>query len=206
MPKDNLPKRILRRPEVRRRTGLSDSTIYLRMSEGTFPKSVPLGGRLVGWLESDILNFIDNCIANSNEASKGGIMNKQPMTSAPGNTSNADSIRSAIPLEPNIRIKPPFKLERVLTCLVRQGSMNRLEAEKAPVFDHTLNSTMSTEIKQRLGLVFTSIPEKTVGYNGLGAIFNRYTLTAQSAIKAKFLINEYRAKRGASPIQWEGVA
>ena len=128
------------------------------------------------------------------------------MTSAPGHTSNADIIRSAIPLEPNNRIKLSFKLEQVLTCLVKQCSMNRLEVKKAPIFDHTLNSTMSAEIKQRLGLVFTSISEKTFGYNGLGAIFNRNTLTAQSAIEAKLLINEYRAKRGAYPIQWKGVA
>ncbi len=103
-------------------------------------------------------------------------------------------------------IKPPYKLERVLTYLVEHGSINRLEAEKAPVFDHALNSTMSNEIKQRLGLDFTSIPEKTNGYNGLGAIFNRYAFTEVSTVKAKQLINEYRAKRGADPVQWKGAA
>jgi len=121
-------------------------------------------------------------------------MYKQPMTATKTATSNLNTI------------KPAFKLERVLTYLVEHGSINRLEAEKAPVFDHALNSTMSNEIKLRLGLEFSSIPEKTIGYNGLGAIFNRYTLTEESTIKAKKLINEYRAKRGASPIQWEGAA
>ena len=68
MSTDNLPKRILRRPEVEKLTGLSRATLYLRMSQSTFPKSIPLGGRIVGWLESDILQWIDDCIANSNSA------------------------------------------------------------------------------------------------------------------------------------------
>ena len=103
-------------------------------------------------------------------------------------------------------IRPQLKIERVLIAVVANGSINRLEAEKAPVFDHTISSTMSNEIKKRLGLCFTSIPEKTTGFNGLGAIFNRYTLTTESTIKAKQIINEYRVKRGASLIQWEGAA
>ena len=45
---------ILRFPTVKARTGLARSTIYLRMSEGSFPKPVSLGARAVGWLESDI--------------------------------------------------------------------------------------------------------------------------------------------------------
>jgi len=121
-------------------------------------------------------------------------MDKQPMTALTTATSKLDTI------------KPALKLERVLIYIVEHGSINRLEAEKAPVFDHALNTTMSNEFKQRLGLEFTSIPEKTIGYNGLGAIFNRYTFTEDSTAKAKQLINEYRAKRGASLIQWEGAA
>ncbi|MBR9886485.1 MAG: hypothetical protein GYB20_02115 [Oceanospirillales bacterium] len=103
-------------------------------------------------------------------------------------------------------IKPLTKLERVLAHLVTQSSINRLEAEKAPVFDHALNSTMSNEIKQRLELTFTSIPEKTLGYDGLGAIYHRYSLTDESSEKAKLFINYCRTKRGAKPIQWEIAA
>ncbi len=43
---------ILRLPTVKTRTGLSRSTIYLRIAQGTFPKPVNLGGRAVGWLEA----------------------------------------------------------------------------------------------------------------------------------------------------------
>jgi prophage regulatory protein len=39
---------ILRLPDVKRSTGLSRSTIYLRITQGTFPKPVSLGGRAVG--------------------------------------------------------------------------------------------------------------------------------------------------------------
>jgi prophage regulatory protein len=42
---------ILRLPDVKRSTGLSLSTIYLRIAQGTFPKPVSLGGRAVGWLK-----------------------------------------------------------------------------------------------------------------------------------------------------------
>ena len=68
MSNDNQPKRILRRPEVERLTGLCRSTIYLRMSQGTFPKSVPLGGRLIGWNSRSIENWVNERIANADEA------------------------------------------------------------------------------------------------------------------------------------------
>ena len=46
--------RILRLPAVRRRTGLSRSSIYLRISQGRFPKQISLGERAVGWVESEV--------------------------------------------------------------------------------------------------------------------------------------------------------
>lgn len=49
---------LLRRPDVEKKTGLSRSTIYKRIDEGTFPKPIPLGGRLVAWLEADIQDWI----------------------------------------------------------------------------------------------------------------------------------------------------
>jgi prophage regulatory protein len=48
----------LRLPQVKSITGLSKSTIYSRIAEGTFPKQIPLGPRLVVWVESDIQNWI----------------------------------------------------------------------------------------------------------------------------------------------------
>ena len=50
--------RLLRLPEVKHLTGLSKSSIYAHIAEGTFPKQIPLGPRLVVWVESDIQNWI----------------------------------------------------------------------------------------------------------------------------------------------------
>jgi len=56
---------ILRLPSVKARTGLSRSTIYLRIKEGAFPKPVKLGARAVGWLESEIGDWLDHQIKQS---------------------------------------------------------------------------------------------------------------------------------------------
>jgi len=61
---------ILRLPAVKARTGLSRSTIYLRISDGLFPKPVALGGRAVGWVEADINEWLDQQIENSRKASR----------------------------------------------------------------------------------------------------------------------------------------
>ena len=42
-------KTILRLPEVKIHSGLSRSTLYLRISHGLWTKPVSLGGRSVGW-------------------------------------------------------------------------------------------------------------------------------------------------------------
>jgi prophage regulatory protein len=59
---------ILRLPAVKTRTGLSRSTIYLRVSQGMFPKPVSLGGRAVGWVEAEIQFWLAERIAARREA------------------------------------------------------------------------------------------------------------------------------------------
>jgi prophage regulatory protein len=49
---------ILRLPNVKASTGLSRSTIYLRISQGTFPKPVKLGGRAVGWVQTEVQEWL----------------------------------------------------------------------------------------------------------------------------------------------------
>jgi prophage regulatory protein len=49
---------ILRRKQVEEKTGLSRSTIYLRIQEGTFPRQLSLGARAVGWVESEIEDWL----------------------------------------------------------------------------------------------------------------------------------------------------
>ena len=60
---NNLQHKLLRLPQVKTITGLSKSTIYARISEGTFPKQIPLGPRLVVWVESDIQKWITEQVA-----------------------------------------------------------------------------------------------------------------------------------------------
>jgi prophage regulatory protein len=60
-----MPQAILRLPAVKARTGLSRSTIYLRLAEGTFPKPIALGARAVGWLQSDIDDWISAQVERS---------------------------------------------------------------------------------------------------------------------------------------------
>jgi len=59
---------ILRLPKVKARTGLSRSTIYLRISEGSFPKPISLGGRAVGWIEAEVDDWVNQQIEASRKA------------------------------------------------------------------------------------------------------------------------------------------
>jgi prophage regulatory protein len=58
-----LQHKFLRLPQVKATTGLSKSTIYSRIAEGTFPKQISLGPRLVVWVESDIQNWISEQVS-----------------------------------------------------------------------------------------------------------------------------------------------
>ena len=57
--------RFLRLPEVLARTGLSRSTIYVRLDQGRFPRPVSLGARAVGWIESEVDEWIRERIDKS---------------------------------------------------------------------------------------------------------------------------------------------
>ena len=59
---------ILRRKQVEKRTGLSRSTIYLRIQEGAFPMPVNLGARAVGWLENEIEAWLAERVKIRNRA------------------------------------------------------------------------------------------------------------------------------------------
>jgi prophage regulatory protein len=64
----NMANIILRLPAVKARTGLSRSTIYLRISAGSFPKPVSLGGRAVGWIEAEVNDWLNHQIETSRKA------------------------------------------------------------------------------------------------------------------------------------------
>ena len=45
-------------------TGMSRSSIYLAISEGRFPKQINLGARSIAFLESEVHEFMEHCVAN----------------------------------------------------------------------------------------------------------------------------------------------
>jgi prophage regulatory protein len=54
---------IFRRREVERITGLHRSSIYEGMKDGTFPRAVKIGRKSIGWLESEIMAWQQQRIA-----------------------------------------------------------------------------------------------------------------------------------------------
>lgn len=68
----NMVTKILRLPEVKNRTGLSRSTIYLKISKGTFPSPISLGERAVGWVESEIADWLTSSIESSRQSTHRG--------------------------------------------------------------------------------------------------------------------------------------
>jgi prophage regulatory protein len=51
---------LLRRRKVEEVTGLSCSTLYKRMAEGTFPRPVDVGGGKIAWRTSTIIEWINS--------------------------------------------------------------------------------------------------------------------------------------------------
>lgn len=62
---------ILRLPVTKERTGLSRSTIYKRIAEGTFPSPISLGYRAVGWIEAEVDAWVEAQIVNSRASGNG---------------------------------------------------------------------------------------------------------------------------------------
>jgi prophage regulatory protein len=57
------PDRIIRLKTVLSRTGLSRSTIYRKITEGTFPAQIRISVNGAGWRESDINRWVANPVA-----------------------------------------------------------------------------------------------------------------------------------------------
>ncbi|BBP45868.1 hypothetical protein THMIRHAS_12410 [Thiosulfatimonas sediminis] len=53
--------KIMRLKEVIEVTGLSRTTIYRKVKAGEFPQRKQLSARSVGWLESDVTAWINQC-------------------------------------------------------------------------------------------------------------------------------------------------
>jgi prophage regulatory protein len=73
--KNNKPKnKLIRFPEVMSRTGYGRTSIYRKMEDGSFPKSLKLGGppidpnefdsRAIAWIEDEVDQWIESRIEN----------------------------------------------------------------------------------------------------------------------------------------------
>lgn len=52
------PNRILRMKSVLLQTGLSKSTLYRRIADGTFPRQFRIGEQSIGWYESEVNKWV----------------------------------------------------------------------------------------------------------------------------------------------------
>lgn len=61
---------ILRLPAVKARIGLSRSTIYQLVAQHRFPRQIALGARSVGWLESEVDEWLAAQVERSRQPEK----------------------------------------------------------------------------------------------------------------------------------------
>jgi prophage regulatory protein len=59
---------ILRRKQVEAETGLSRSTLYLRIAQGLWPKPVRIGPRAVGWPAAEVAGLNAARIAGQSDS------------------------------------------------------------------------------------------------------------------------------------------
>ena len=60
--------RILRIKATVQKTGLTISTLYEKMADGSFPRPVKLGKRAVGWIEHELDEWLAARIADRDQA------------------------------------------------------------------------------------------------------------------------------------------
>jgi prophage regulatory protein len=56
-------KKLIRLPGVKELTGLSRSSVYAKIADGSFPRSISIGERAVAWIEDEVQNWIERQIA-----------------------------------------------------------------------------------------------------------------------------------------------
>jgi prophage regulatory protein len=107
---------ILGRLNVQLKTGLARSTLYLQVSQGTFPRPIKIGKRSVGWRASDIDHWLS--------------MRKNRVT-------EKDDVRESLPernisSKKNLDVQAVNKLEEIRqTSAVATMSIKRLANQTA---------------------------------------------------------------------------
>ena len=77
------PERILRMRTVLDRTGLSRSTLYRKMRDGTFPNQVRISEHCCGWRESAINRWIADPVAYTEDKSRNDTRQHYALKTAP---------------------------------------------------------------------------------------------------------------------------
>ena len=63
-----MTKRIIRKPELFLKIGLSDATIWRMEKSGRFPQRIQLGGNSVGWFDDEIETWLSRKAADRVES------------------------------------------------------------------------------------------------------------------------------------------
>ena len=65
-------KKFLRLVQVKETTGLSRTTIYRKIAARKFPRQIHLGSRAVAWVESDVIQWMNECEQLSRDSERAG--------------------------------------------------------------------------------------------------------------------------------------
>jgi len=90
---------IIRLPRVKAKSGLCRSDIYDGMAAGTFPQSVPLGKRAVGWIEDEIDEWVEARIAERGKVRNKPGPGRLRKRAVPASNSEAEEKRDAMSVE-----------------------------------------------------------------------------------------------------------
>ena len=123
-----LNSKFLRLPQVIDRTGYRKTAIYERIQQGDFPRPVKLGPRAVGWLDSEVEEWMRSRLkARDAEKSYEGIFAsllaricKQRKTSG-----NAMSLATLLYLKANKKGSPGSRMMRFALIFTGRSSLSR---------------------------------------------------------------------------------
>ncbi len=65
-------KKFLRLIQVKETTGLSRTTIYRKIVAREFPRPIHLESHAVGWVEADVIQWMNECVQLSRDSERAG--------------------------------------------------------------------------------------------------------------------------------------
>lgn len=99
--------------------------------------------------------------------------------------------------------KSPSKIEVSLLLFVSRGERGVIQPEAAKEYGESCLDTTVSTLFHNHGINFKRKREKFINRAGTVSPFTRYSfLTEDDELRAKKLINHYRARRGLPPLTW----